>query len=202
MLYAHLRPTTMTARVLQFVSIVVSAACLGVLAQDLALRRAGDELRVAAPRLRFLTGKPLERMRNGASVTYDMQVTVLAENRQAILRRGFERFVLSYDLWEERFSVTRVRSTRVSAAHLTAEAAESWCLDHIAVPSTGLDISRPVFVRLDVRAVEEKEARRYDDEDTLSLGRLIDLFSRAGAPAPGTSWRAEAGPVQLQNVKQ
>ena len=115
----------MTARILQFVSIAVSAACLGVLAQDLVLRRAGDELRVAAPRLHFLTGKPLERMRNGAAVTFDMQVTILPDNRQVILRRGFERFVISYDLWEEKFSVTRVRSARATASHLTAEAAES-----------------------------------------------------------------------------
>jgi hypothetical protein len=191
----------MTARILQFVSIAVSAACLGVLAQDLVLRRAGDELRVAAPRLHFLTGKPLERMRNGAAVTYDMQVTILPDNRQVILRRGFERFVISYDLWEEKFSVTRVRSARATAAHLTAEAAEAWCLDHIAVPATGLSTDRPVYVRLDVRAVEQKDLRRYEDEDTLSLGRLIDLFSRAGTPPPGTSWRAEAGPIQLQNVK-
>ena len=58
-----------------------------------------------------------------------------------------------------------------------------------------------MYVRLDVRAVEQKDLRRYEDEDTLSLGRLIDLFSRAGTPPPGTSWRAEAGPIQLQNVK-
>jgi hypothetical protein len=191
----------MTARLLQFFSLVVSAACLGVLAQDLALRRTGEELRVTAPRLHFLTGKPLERMRNGASVTYDMQLVIFAENRQAILRRGFERFVLSYDLWEEKFSVTRVRTARASAAHLTAEAAEAWCLDHIAVPAAGLETDRPVYVRLDVRAVEEKDRIRYEDDDAISLGRLIDLFSRAGNPSPGTSWRAEAGPIRLQNLK-
>lgn len=191
----------MTGRFLQFFSLVLSAACLGVLAQDLALRRMGEELRVMAPRLHFLTGKPLERMRNGASVTYDMQLSIFGENRQAILRRGFERFVLSYDLWEEKFSVTRVRTARASAAHLTAEAAERWCLDNIAVPASGLELDRPVYVRLDVRAIEEKDRRRYEEDDAISLGRLIDLFSRAGNPAPGTSWRAEAGPIRLQTLK-
>ena len=33
---------------------------------------------VGAPKLHFITGKPLERMRNGASVTYDMQLTIFA----------------------------------------------------------------------------------------------------------------------------
>lgn len=191
----------MTARFLQLLSVAVSAACLGVLAQDLALRRSGDQLRVSAPRLHFLTGKPLERMRNGASVTYDMQMTVFAADRQAILRRGFERFVVSYDLWEEKFSVSRVRTARASASHLTAEAAEAWCLDHISIPAADLATDRAVYVRLDVRALEERDRRRFEEEDGISLGRLIELFSRAGTPAPGTSWRAESGPIQLQNVK-
>jgi hypothetical protein len=191
----------MTARRVQLLSVTVAAACVAVLAQDVAVRRVGEELRVGAPRLHFLTGKPLERMRNGASVTYDMQVVVFAENKQVILRRGFERFVISYDLWEETFSVVGVRSTRASAAHLSASAAESWCLDHIAVPIAGLSTDRPLFVRLDVRALEPRDRRRVDEEEGLSLGRLIDIFSRVGAPAPGTSWRAEAGPLQLQNLK-
>lgn len=191
----------MTARFVQLLSVAAVTACVCVLAQEVVLRRTGEELRVAAPRLHFLTGKPLERMRNGASVAYDMQVIVYAENRQVILRRGFERFVVSYDLWEETFSVTRVRSTRASAAHLTAAAAESWCLDHIAVPTTGLATDRPVFVRLEVRAVEPRDRRNVEDDEGISLSRLIDIFSRAGTPPPGTSWRAEAGPIQLQNLK-
>jgi hypothetical protein len=191
----------MTARRVQLLSVTVVAACVAVLAQDLVVRRVGEELRVAAPRLHFLTGKPLERMRNGASVTYDMQVIVYADNKQVILRRGFERFVISYDLWEETFSVARVRSARASAAHLSASAAEAWCLDNLAVPTTGLSTDRPVYVRLEVRALEQRDRRRIDDEEGLSLNRLIDIFSRVGAPAPGTSWRAEAGPVQLQNLK-
>ena len=199
--YAFLRSVRMTARILQFVSIVVSAACLVVLAQELVVSRRGDELRVVAPNSHFVTGKALERMRNGASVSYDMQLTILAENRQVILRRGFERFILSYDLWEEKFSAMRVRPARTGAAHLTREAAESWCLENITVSAAGLDPDRPLYLRLDVRVVEEKERRRQDDDDAISLGRLIDLFSRAGTPPPGTSWRAEAGAIRLRDLK-
>src|SRR6478735_8587513 len=110
----------MTVRYAQYLSVVASAACICVVAQDLLLRHSNDQVRVTAPRLHFLTGKPLERMRNGASVTYDMQLIILADNRQAILRRALERFVLSYDLWEEKFSATRMRTERTSAAHLSA----------------------------------------------------------------------------------
>ena len=186
----------------QYLSVAASAACLCVLAQDLVLRHAADALLVTAPRLHFLTGKPLERMRNGASVTYDMQLSILSENRQYVLRRGFERFVVSYDLWEEKFSATRMRTARTSASHLTAEAAESWCLDHLSVPSSGLATEKPVYVRLDIRAQEPKDRRSIDDDASISLSRLIEIFSRAGNPASGTQWRAEAGPISLQKVLQ
>jgi hypothetical protein len=191
----------MTVRYAQYLSVVASAACICVVAQDLLLRHSNDQVRVAAPRLHFLTGKPLERMRNGASVTYDMQLIILADNRQAILRRAFERFVLSYDLWEEKFSATRMRTERTSAAHLSADAAESWCLDHLAMPTGGLAFDKPVYVRLDVRAQEPKEKRSLDENDGISLARLIEIFSKAGTPGSGGQWRAEAGPIQLQNLK-
>lgn len=191
----------MTLRSAQYLSVAASAACLCLLAQDLMLRRSTDELRVSAPRLHFLTGKPLERMRNGASVTYDMQLTIFADNHQTILRRGFERFVLSYDLWEEKFSATRMRTARTSASHLTAEAAESWCLDHLSIPAGGLTSDKPVYVRLDVRAQEPKDRKPLDEDSAISLARLIDIFSRAGNPAPGTQWRAESGPIDLQTLK-
>jgi len=191
----------MTVRYAQYLSVVASAACICVLAQDLLLRSSGEQVRVAAPRLHFLTGKPLERMRNGNSVTYDMQLIIYADNRQAILRRAFERFVVSYDLWEEKFSATRMRTDRTSAAHLTADAAESWCLDHLSVPTAGLAVDKPVYVRLDVRAQEPRDKRGSEDDDGISLSRLIEIFSKAGTPGSGAQWRAEAGPIQLQNIK-
>ena len=182
-------------------SVAVTAVCLGVVAQDLVLKRSSGELRVSAPKLHFITGKPLERMRNGASVTYDMQLTVSGSDREFVLRRGFERFVLSYDLWEEKFSATRMRTAKTSASHLTVEAAEAWCLDHLSIPAAGLATDKPVYVRLDVRAQAPKERRTPEDDDGISLGRLIDIFSKAGNASPGSQWRAESGPIDLRTLK-
>ena len=83
-------------------------------AQDVVVRASGDQLQLAAPTLRFIAGKPLDSLRNGAAVAFDIQVSVLSDSRQVVLRRAFERFVVSYDLWEERFSVTRMRSGRAA----------------------------------------------------------------------------------------
>ena len=40
-----------------------------------------------------------------------------------------------------------------------------------------------------------------DEDEGISLARLIDIFSRAGNPAPGMQWRAESGPINLQTLK-
>ena len=187
-------------RYARYLSVVVFIATLAAFAQDLTVRRADDQLRVSAPRLNFLTGRPLDRLRGGSSVTYDMQLSILGDNRQ-VLRRGFERFVISYDLWEERFSVTRMRTIRASASHLSADAAQSWCLKHLSLPLVGLTSDRPVRVRLDVRAEDPKERKSSNDEEGMSLSRLIDIFSRAAAPGSDSHWRAESGWIDLQTLK-
>jgi hypothetical protein len=61
----------------------------------------GDNLRVAAPTLHFLTGKPLERLKYGDVVAYVLQLELLNESRTAVVRPQKGRFVVSYALWEE-----------------------------------------------------------------------------------------------------
>src|SRR5262252_5750836 len=68
----------------------------------LLIRREGPSaLRVAAPQIRFLTGKPLEQLKNGATVGFAVQVSITpSESSFSFLARMFDRFVVSYDLWE------------------------------------------------------------------------------------------------------
>jgi hypothetical protein len=40
-------------------------------------------------------------------------------------------------------------------------AGRSWCLEHMAVPEAGLATDRPVYVRLDVRALEPREIAAF-----------------------------------------
>ena len=63
------------------------------------------------PRLHFLTGKPLERLKDGDVVAYVLQLELLNEARTAVFRPQKGRFVVSYALWEEKFSVTQIGST-------------------------------------------------------------------------------------------
>jgi hypothetical protein len=176
-----------------------AAACLALLSQELKLRSSADQIMVAAPKLHFLVGTPLERLRNGNTVAFDFYLAVLGESKQSILRKNFDRFVISYDIWEERFSVSRMRSARSSASRLTAEAAETWCLDNIAVSSVGLPADTPVWVRLDIRAQDTRDRNPLSDDDGISLSSLIDIFSKPDKQEP-RQWRLEAGPMQLRDI--
>ena len=168
-------------------------------AQEASLRLAGEELRVSAPKLHFLSGKPLETLRNGTAVTFDIQVSILTDGKSTVLRRSFERFVVSYDVWEERFSVTRMRTSRAGASRLTAQAAENWCLERFAFPSVGLPAGKPLWVRIDVKAQDPRDKQEMSDEG-LSLFTLIDLFSKSARTTGAMQWRAESQPVTLAEL--
>ena len=188
------------ARLAWILATAGTAACFSLAAQQLVVRATPDQILVAAPQLRFITGKPLERLKNGNAVAFDFHLAVLGENKQEILRRNFERFVVSYDIWEEKFSVSRMRTHRSSAFRLNAQAAEAWCLDNMAMSSSGLPPERPVWVRLDVRAQESRDGRAVGEDEALSLASLIEIFSRPGKQE-SNQWRLEAGPVTLRELR-
>jgi hypothetical protein len=178
------------------------AAAVAVFAQDVLVRLSGEHLRVSAPGFHFITGKPLENLKNGLTVPFDIQVSVLAEGKMTILDRSFERFIISYDLWEERFSVTRMRSTRASASHLTAGAAEAWCLEKFNLSTARLPEDKPFWVRVDVRARNSRDTGNNNDEGSLSLSTLIDILSRPAKKPGEYEWRAESMPVRLSELRR
>lgn len=169
------------------------------LAGSLSPRWSGDFLEVAAPNLHFLTGQQLDRLRNGAAVPFDFQLSLSSGPGTPLLHRSLERFVVSYDLWEERFSVVRLRNFRRSAAHLTATAAETWCLDNIAIPSYSVPADRPLWLKLEIRSAESKQIAPIADEGGVSLATLIELFSHPTRNTQG-HWESEAGPFRLNDL--
>jgi hypothetical protein len=157
-------------------------------------------IRVTAPRLHFVTGKALERLRNGAPVPFAIQLALSTDRWTTIFQRDIERFVLSYDLWEEKFSISKLGAPRKSVSHLTAGAAETWCVDEMAIPPTGISDQQPFWLRLEVRAENPGE----DDapiltEDGVSLTRLVEMFSRRSRNDQNR-WVAEAGPFRLADL--
>src|SRR5579862_7382256 len=161
----------------------------------------GDDLHVAAPELHFLAGKPLDRLRDGGAVVFLTQLTLTTDNFTTILRRQPERFVFSYDLWEEKFSVTKLGEGQRTVAHLSALAAEAWCLDNIAISATGLPQDRPFWLRFEMRAAEPRDEAAVIGDSGLNLTRLIEIFSRRPRDQQ-PQWTAEAGPLRLGEIKR
>jgi hypothetical protein len=166
-------------------------------AENLAVSFDGDNLRVAAPGLRFLVGKPLERLKEAATVTYLSQLTLLSDSRGTVLKRSpIERLVVSYDLWQEKFSVTIPGGGKRSVFGVTAPQAESWCVENLAISTTGLPADKPFWLRFDLRTNDRRDLGSVVGESGLSLGSLIDLFSRKTS-AGDLSWTRHDGPFRL-----
>ena len=174
---------------------------ISLTADDLRLRVEDDHVRVSAPQTHFLTGRPLERLHNGAAVTYLMQLTVRAERAGKILARTPVRFTVSYDLWEEKFSVTRQSVPARSASNLSAAAVESWCFENISLLVSDLPADRTFWISLEYQSEEPKEVNKPDPV-TLTLGSLIDIFSRKPRDEEEVHGSAEAGPLRLDDLRK
>jgi hypothetical protein len=159
-----------------------------------------------------LTGKSLTTLKNGVALPFDFQLTLWYGNRSVVFDRVLQRFVLSYDLWEEKFAIakqrgfamrfeTRTNEARRSASGLSADAAEAWCMDSISLSTAGLAENQPIWVKLDIRGAEPKEGSPVFGESGLSIASLIELFSRP-VRASEQRWSLEAGPFRLDELKR
>ncbi|MFN3325986.1 MAG: hypothetical protein ACK5AZ_21010 [Bryobacteraceae bacterium] len=175
------------------------AVPLALPAQDLLVQARAQEVRVKAPEMHFLTGRALDRLKNGATVIFEIQLSLAVDSKSNALRRSIERFAVSYDLWEERFAVIGLRQGSKAVSHLSAQAAEVWCLDQLAVPTSGIAPERPVWLRLEIRAEESNERIDGDSDASVDLARLVELFSRGGQRRE-MRWSAEHGPVRLGSI--
>ena len=164
------------------------------------MRVVSNELHVRSSELGFIGGKVLERLQDGRSVRIDFELTVLEKPQGATVTRVQQSFNLSFDLWEQRYSVTRAGSTPRSISHLTARAAEDWCLDNVTVPLPSLTrIGRdtPFWVRVHYQVLDRAPAAD-GAESTFTLQTLIDVLSRRREDE-NRGKSVEAGPFRLSN---
>lgn len=166
--------------------------------QSLTVTSGGGVVQVRAPGLRFIEGEPLARLKDGQSVRVDFLVSVLEKPGTATTTQRRQAFVLSYDLWEERFAVTSPDTPSRSVSHLTSAAAEAWCIEQLAFPVSSmgpLGRNLPFWVRLEYRVRSDVSAER--DEGGLTLQGLIDVLSRRRKTGD-VSHAIEAGPFRVQ----
>jgi len=168
---------------------------------DLFVRRFADEIHVLAPRLHFLTGKSLDRLRDGAAVPFDFQLSIAAGLKNNFVSHTVERFTVSYDVWEEKFRVVRLRDFRKSPAGLTANAAEAWCIEHIFVPASSAPSDQELWARLEIRTAESRDPASASDGAGISIPALIQLLSHPPRPQQD-HWTLESTSFHLADLKQ
>jgi hypothetical protein len=166
-------------------------------AQSLTVTTSGGEVRVQAPGFRFISGEPLTRLKDGLPVRVELAIGVLPAAGATAVTARRQTFVLSYDLWEERFAAAVSGTGSRSISHLTSAAAEAWCLQQLTVPVSALGALRtqPFWIRLESRILNGGASGDRDDGG-LTLRGMIDALSRR--QASDTSHSAEAGPFRVQ----
>lgn len=179
--------------------VLVAAAAADPSTQSVTIRTTTGVLQVQAPGFSFIEGAVSDRLREGRSVRVDVDLAVLERPRGAVVAQARQSYALSFDLWEERFAVTRVGTPARAISHRTAKNAEAWCLEHLSIPLTALGrLGRdmPFWIRLEYRVQESGAAPDATTDEGLTLTALIERLSRRREQdQPGRS--VEAGPFRF-----
>jgi len=173
---------------------------LGLNADPLQVRVDGDFVRITAPHLNFLSGKTLDRLHDGSSVAFIGQLSLALQPDAPIQSRSLARFAVSYDIWEEKFSVTRIQQVRHTISHLSLEAAEGWLIDDLTLNTSALPQDRPFWVRFELRAEDPRDGLDIVGEPGINLTRLVEIFSRPPHSAQAR-WALTAGPLRLADLR-
>ena len=178
------------------IAVVVDLVWLG--AQSATVTKVNDTLHVRAPEFRFLQGRTLTQVRDGRTARLDVRLELLGRSNGPVLAQVEQAFDVSFDLWEERFAVTRLGKPARSVSHLTSTAAEAWCLENVTIPASAIQADRrgAVWMRLVLKAREDAPARQTDEEGGFSIRIMIDALGRR-AEREAQPLVLEAGPFNV-----
>lgn len=165
------------------------------------LRRDDGMLRLVAPEWKFLQGRTLQRLQDGAGLVFSLQVAASQDQFRTVSRRSIDRFVMSFDLWEEKFAVVRLGIYRQQVSHLSRDEAQTWLLDHAGLPLQGLRPDSQHWVRAELRADDPKEAGNFLLDPSLTLTRLVEWFGRTQR-GESARWTVEEGPFYLAELRR
>ena len=194
-----IRPARRAWRV-ALVALACAAAPGIVAAQSLTVRAAGDMLQVRGTGLRLIEGVVADHLKDGRSVRVDFEMTILDKAQGAAITRNRQSFTLSFDLWEQRYAVTRAGAAPRSISHLAARDAEAWCLENLSLPLTALGrFARdlPFWVRVEYR-VQDEPPPAADTGSPFTLRTLIEALSRRRADE-ALARSFDAGPFRIGN---
>ena len=165
--------------------LLMAISTVELLAQAMTVHRVGEALAVRAPTFTFIKGEPLVRLKDGRSLRVDLELSALPGPGGAAATQGRQVFILSYDLWEERFAVTQVGVPSRSIANRTAGEVEGWCLEQLTVPIASLGIARRRSAVLDSARVPRARRRQRVQRGRRRGIHAARADRRAQPPAEG-----------------
>jgi hypothetical protein len=158
----------------------------------------GQSLRPVAPNLHFLTGKALERLKDADTVVFVASLQLYAIDNSVPLGQKVGKFVVSYDILEEKFKAVITESAERSRSDMTASQAEAWCLDSLAISAAGLSPDRPFYLRLEMRAAGPKE--QFSNVMADPVRAFIELLSRKAGPGEQHWGPLDSRPLRLTDL--
>src|SRR5436190_8055975 len=159
-------------------AITVACAALALSPQGLIARWAGDRLQVTPIGLHFLTGKALDRLHEGAAVPFAFRLSLFNSPQPPPLQSSLARFIVSYDVWSEKFKIVlQSVGTRTAVTNLAPTAAEAWCVSQMGLSVINVPNDRDLWMRLEIRA-EDPMPRAPIADAGLSLSSLVDVLTR------------------------
>jgi len=178
--------------------VFVTALVIALSAQTLTVSAVADALQVQARGLNFIDGPVLARLKEGRSVRIDFELTVLAKPDGPLVKQAMQAFVVSFDLWEERFAVSRVGTPPRSISHMRPRDAENWCLQNVTMPVSSLGLGRdtPFWIRLSYRVQDVAPTTEENPGERFTLSGLIDRLSRRREESD-LAKSIDAGPFRL-----
>ena len=180
----------------------ISAFAIEYNDRRLSARLDGDVLHISAPRFSFLNGKPLERLKDGASVAFIAQLTVSSTPNYVLAdARSVVRFAVSYDIWEEHFSVTKMGDHPAKISHLPAPKAENWCFDNLIINRSDLPADKPFYIQVDLRVEDPRDQSGVFSETGFSIARMLEVFSRP-VYEKQLHWLLDSGPLRLDELRK
>ena len=166
----------------------LAGMAVAMLTEDLILDNRNNRLEFSAPHTDFFAGKPMERLSNALEVSFIIRTTLWSGTRNHVYRTAVDQFVVSKDLWEpdKPFQVVKMEAPRKTVSHLTAKAAQAWCLSQMSLDLTGLSDKEPLWARLEIRAEDPPADGSLLGDSVNSSGisltngltKLVEILSR------------------------
>ncbi len=184
----------------------LSGMAVAVITENLILEAHDNRLEFSAPRTDFFEGQPMARLRNAAEVPFVIKTTLWSGNKNHVFSSAVDQFVVSLDIFEDTptFSVVKTTAPSKRASHLSAKAAQAWCLSQMSLDTTGLSSSETLWARLDILAQDPQRdgnilSGSVNSSGISLLNPLIDLFSRPSGSQP--QWHLDYDAFTLDQLK-